>query len=70
MYNYCMYKLKDLAFLPLEFLQPQSTQSGNGDLVHSIMRVKSAQAGEGGRCKPTPFHYIYHHVQSCGVHSR
>jgi hypothetical protein len=23
--------------------------------VHSIMRVKSAQAGEGGRCTPTPF---------------
>jgi hypothetical protein len=29
--------------------------------VHSIMRVKLAQAGEGGGCTPTPFHYIYHH---------
>ncbi len=30
--------------------------------VHFIMMEKLAQAGEGGRCKPTPFHYIYHHV--------
>jgi hypothetical protein len=28
--------------------------------VHSIMRVKLAQAGDGGGCMPTPFHYIYH----------
>jgi hypothetical protein len=33
------------------------------------MIEKLAQAGEGGRCKPIPFHYIYHHVQSCGVRS-
>ncbi len=37
--------------------------------IHSIMRVKLAQAGEGlgGRCTPTPFHYICHHQQSCSV---
>jgi hypothetical protein len=29
--------------------------------VHLIMWVKLAQAGEGGGCTPTPFHYIYHH---------
>jgi hypothetical protein len=29
--------------------------------VHSIMMEKSAQAGEGGGCRPTPFHYIYNH---------
>jgi hypothetical protein len=29
--------------------------------VHSIMRVKSAQHGEGGGCMPSPFHSIYHH---------
>ena len=29
--------------------------------VHSIMRVKFAQAGVSGGCTPTPFHYIYHH---------
>jgi hypothetical protein len=32
-----------------------------------------AQPGEGGGgggwCTPTPFHYIYHRVQSCGVRS-
>ncbi len=33
--------------------------------VHSIMMEKFSQAGEGGGCTPTPFHYIYHHVQSC-----
>ncbi len=32
--------------------------------VHTIMMEKFAHAGEGGRCTPTPFHYIYHHVQS------
>jgi hypothetical protein len=29
--------------------------------VHSIMKVKLDQAGEGGGCTPTPYHYIYHH---------
>ncbi len=38
--------------------------------LHSIMMEKLAQPGEGGGggCTPTPFHSIYHHVQSCGVH--
>ncbi len=35
--------------------------------VHSNMREKLAKASEGGGCTPIPFHYIYHHVQSCGV---
>ncbi len=48
----------------------QSTQSAwqrpfSG--INSIMMEKLDQAGEGGGCTPTPFHYIYHHVQSCGV---
>jgi hypothetical protein len=30
--------------------------------VDSIMRVKLAQAGEGGGCTPFPFQYIYHHI--------
>ncbi len=29
--------------------------------VHSVMRVKSVLAGEGGGCTPTPSHYIYPH---------
>jgi hypothetical protein len=33
----------------------------------SIMIEKLAQAGESGGSTPIPFHYIYHHVQSCGV---
>jgi hypothetical protein len=37
--------------------------------VHSIMMEKLAQTGEGGGCTPTPFHHIYHHVQSCNVRS-
>jgi hypothetical protein len=40
--------------------------------AHSIMMVKSAQPGEGGAmggCTPSLFHSIYHHKQSCGVHS-
>ena len=35
--------------------------------IHSIMMEKLAQACEGGGCTPTPFRYIYHHVQICGV---
>ncbi len=31
------------------------------------MTEKLAQAGEGGWCTPTTFHYIYHHVQRSGV---
>jgi|688.fasta_scaffold95572_3 hypothetical protein len=38
--------------------------------VHSIMMEKWALAGEGGGCTPTPFHSIYHHVQSCSVHRK
>jgi hypothetical protein len=34
--------------------------------VHSIMM----EASEGGGCTPTPFHYIHHHAQNCGVRSR
>jgi hypothetical protein len=30
--------------------------------IHYIMMEKLAQAGEGGKCTPIPFHYIYHHV--------
>ncbi len=37
--------------------------------THSIMMVKSAQPGEDGVCTPSPFRSIYHHEQSCGVHS-
>ncbi len=37
--------------------------------VYSIKMEKLAQAGEGEGCTPAPFHYIYHHVQSCGVQS-
>ncbi len=37
--------------------------------VHFNMMEKLAQSGEGGGCTPTPFHFIYHHVQSCGVRS-
>ncbi len=33
--------------------------------IHSIMIEKLAQAGEGGGARPPPFHYIYHHVQTC-----
>jgi hypothetical protein len=51
----------------------QSTQSGNGHFpgVHSIMRVKSAQAGESGGCTPIPFTIttITDHVQSYRVRS-
>jgi hypothetical protein len=49
-------------------------------LLHRVHRVATAtfwrtfqhdgkltQAGEGGGCTPPPFHYIYHHVQGCGV---
>jgi hypothetical protein len=37
--------------------------------VHSIMMEKLALADEGGGCapSPTPFHYIYHDVQSCSA---
>jgi hypothetical protein len=35
--------------------------------VHSIMMEKLAQAYEAGGCTPSPCHYIYHQVQSCGV---
>ncbi len=37
--------------------------------VHSIMMVSSAQPGERGGCKPSPFHSIYHHEQSCCLRS-
>ncbi len=37
--------------------------------VHSIMMEKLAPPGEGEGCTSTPFHCIYHNIQSCGVRS-
>jgi hypothetical protein len=31
------------------------------------MMEKLAQDGEGGGCTPSPCHFMYHQVQSCGV---
>ncbi len=47
----------DLNVRTTEYTELQQPLSG----VHSIMRVKLAQAGEAEGCPPTPFHYIYHH---------
>ncbi len=35
---------------------------------YSIMMVELAHPGEGGGVHALPFHSIYHHEQSCGVH--
>jgi hypothetical protein len=40
-----------------EYTELQPLLSG----VHSVMRVKSVLADEGGVCTPTPSHYIYPH---------
>jgi hypothetical protein len=48
-----------------EYTELQPLLSG----VHSVMRVKSVLAGEGGGFTPTPSHYIYPHQQSCSVRS-
>jgi hypothetical protein len=42
-------------------LTTEYTQSGNRCFsgVHFIMMETLAQAGEGGACTPTPFHYTY-----------
>ncbi len=63
----------------IAWLSPRHTKSGTHRVhtewqrplsgVYSIMMETLAQAGEGGGCTPTPFHCIYHHVQSCGVRS-
>jgi hypothetical protein len=53
----------DLKWLPTEYTEWQRTLSG----VLSIMMEKLALAGMDVGCTPTPFHYIYHQVQSCGV---
>jgi hypothetical protein len=37
--------------------------------IHFTMMEKSAQPGGYGKCTPTPFHYIYYHLQSCSVRS-
>ena len=50
-----------------KYTEPQSTLSGNG--VHSIMKEKSAQPGEGWGFMPTPFNYIYHHVYKVIVYA-
>ncbi len=57
--------IKLLVVVTKEYKEQQRLLSG----VHSIMRVKLAQAGVGGGCTPTPFHYIYHRQQSCSLRS-
>jgi hypothetical protein len=51
--------------LATEYTEWQLPLSG----VQSTMMEKLAQPGEGGGCMSTPFHYIYHHVQSYVVRS-
>jgi hypothetical protein len=43
--------------------KPQSTHRV-AILLHFIMMEKSALAGDGGGCTPTPFHSVYHNIQS------
>ncbi len=58
-------------------IRPQSAQSGNDHFlvyIHhdgkiSLELVGGGGGWVGGGCTPTLFHYIYHHVQSCGVNS-
>jgi hypothetical protein len=46
------------------------TQSGTAAFWRTFHHVeKLAQPGEDGGCTTTPFHYIYHHSQSCSVRS-
>ncbi len=54
------YRERPLHTAPTEWQWPLSG-------VHYMM-VKSAQPGVGG-CNALPFHFIYHHEQSCGVRS-
>jgi hypothetical protein len=51
--------------VPTEYTEWQRVLS----YVHSIMMEKFAQAGGGGGCMPSPFHYIYHHVQKVVVYA-
>ncbi len=47
------------------------TQSGNGRFLAYISSRWKISPGWWGwrRCTPAPFHFIYHHVQSCSVRS-
>ncbi len=49
----------------------ECTQSGNGHFLAyiPIWGKNKPRSGEGGWRTHTPFHYIYHHVQRCGVRS-
>ncbi len=61
----CMSVNTDGTIVPTENTERQEPLSG----VHSIMMEKLTQSGEGGGCTPTPFPYIYYHVQSCSERS-
>ncbi len=48
------------------------TQSGNDHFMAHIpswWKYQPSLVRLGAQCTPTPFHSIYHHVQSCGVRS-
>jgi hypothetical protein len=54
----CVHKLMQLESSGItEYTELRPLLSG----VHSVMRVKSVLAGEGGGCTPTPSQYIYPH---------
>jgi hypothetical protein len=56
--RYCPFNGIFCAFLQTtEYTELKPLLSG----VHSVMRVKSVLAGEGGGCTTTPSHYIYPH---------
>ncbi len=67
--TYCLFVAEFQCFSPFlnhrVHIEWQWPDSG----VHSNMLDKLAQPGGGGVHACTSFHYIYHHVQSCGVRS-
>jgi hypothetical protein len=60
-------RLKRIAYYNAQSIHTEWQRPLSG--IHSIMMEKLAQAGGSGGCTSTPFHYSYHHVQSCSVRS-
>jgi hypothetical protein len=55
--------------VPSHHRRQRSPQSTHRVAMATFWRTQSAQPGESGGCMPSPFHYIYHRVQSCDIRS-
>jgi hypothetical protein len=70
-YSTCCTSIASINDRYFKLFVSQSTQSCNGIFWRTFYHDGKISPGWcGWECTPTPFHYVYHHEQSCSVHCK